>query len=168
LCIYGERQFGVEDQGWVAWIIIATLLGIPVTIYGDEKQVRDILFVDDLVALFASAPKHARGNRGTGTAYNIGGGSENTISLLEFIGIFRHEGLNPAYTFEDWRPGDQKVFVSDNSKAQKELDWRPKVSPKEAIRRLILWVHAHRELLHSVLNPADETDRWAGGLRVSA
>jgi CDP-paratose 2-epimerase len=149
-CIYGERQFGVEDQGWVAWFIIAAVLGIPITIYGDGKQVRDILFVSDLVDLFDRAIQE--GSRLKGDAYNIGGGLENTLSLLELMEILNNEGLALSYSFEDWRPGDQKVFVSDNSKALKKLGWQPKVSPAVGIRRLISWVRGHEELLRSVLD----------------
>jgi len=151
-CIYGERQFGVEDQGWVAWFVIAAVLGIPITIYGDGKQVRDILFVDDLVKLFYTALQEGPDLKGS--AYNIGGGLENTLSLLELIEILNNEGLELSYTFEDWRPGDQKVFISDNTKALKKLGWKPSVSPTQGIRKLISWVREHQALLRSVLKPA--------------
>jgi len=148
-CIYGERQFGVEDQGWVAWFIIAGVLGRPVTIYGDGKQVRDILFVEDLVKLYEIAIE--KGPRLGGDAYNIGGGQVNTLSLLELVEILNNEGVKLNYTFDDWRPGDQKVFVSDNDKAQQTLGWNPKVDPENGIRRLIAWVTSHQELLRRVL-----------------
>ena len=151
-CIYGERQFGVEDQGWVAWFIIAAVLGIPVSIYGDGKQVRDILYVGDLVELFDKAIQE--GSDLKGNAFNVGGGLENTLSLLELIDILNNEGLELGYTFEGWRPGDQKVFISDNTKVLKTLDWKPSVSPAEGIQRLISWVREHEELLRSVLKPA--------------
>jgi CDP-paratose 2-epimerase len=151
-CIYGERQFGVEDQGWVAWFVIAAVLGIPVTIYGDGKQVRDILFVTDLVELFDTAIQEGSGLKGN--AYNIGGGPENTLSLLELIDMLKKEGLNLSYAFEDWRPGDQKVFISDNTKVLKKMGWRPNVSPAVGVRRLINWVRNHEELLRSVLKQA--------------
>jgi CDP-paratose 2-epimerase len=150
-CIYGERQFGVEDQGWVAWFVIAAVLGIPVTIYGDGKQVRDILFVSDLVELFDKAIQEGQGLKGN--AFNIGGGLENTLSLLELIEILKNEGLELSYTFEGWRPGDQKVFISDNARVIKELGWRPKVSPTQGIKKLISWVREHQELLRRVLKP---------------
>jgi len=148
-CIYGQRQFGVEDQGWVAWFIIAGVLGRPVTIYGDGKQVRDILFVEDLVKLYETAIE--KGPRLRGDVYNIGGGQVNTLSLLELVEILKNEGVELNYTFDDWRPGDQKVFVSDNDKARQTLGWHPKVDPENGIRRLIAWVTSHQELLRRVL-----------------
>ncbi|MEE8481448.1 MAG: GDP-mannose 4,6-dehydratase [Desulfobacterales bacterium] len=148
-CIYGERQFGVEDQGWVAWFIIAGVLGMPITIYGDGKQVRDILFISDLIELFDKALNNK--TILTGEAYNIGGGTENTLSLLELIDFLKGEGLNLQFKFEDWRPGDQKVYISDSSKAWEKLNWRPKVSPSTGIRRLMKWVQAHKDLIRQLL-----------------
>ena len=149
-CIYGERQFGVEDQGWVAWFTIAGILGRPVTVYGDGKQVRDILFVTDLVKLFETAIE--RKELLKGDAYNIGGGHANTLSLLELIDILEKAGIEMRYTFDDWRPGDQKVFVSDNGKAEQALGWRPTMDPESGIHRLIRWVSSHQDLLKSVLS----------------
>ena len=148
-CIYGERQFGVEDQGWVAWFIIAGVLGRPVTIYGDGKQVRDILFAEDLVKLYETAIEKKSLLRGE--TYNIGGGFANTLSLLELVEILKKEGVELKITFADWRPGDQKVFVSDNEKAQQTLGWYPTVDPENGIRRLIAWVTSHQDLLRRVL-----------------
>src|SRR2546422_6101287 len=82
-CIYGYRQFGVEDQGWVAWFIIAALLGRPITVYGDGKQVRDVLFIDDLLDAYDAACRS--GSRAAGRVYNIGGGSENAVSVLDVL-----------------------------------------------------------------------------------
>ncbi len=142
-CIYGTRQFGFEDQGWVAWFVIATLLGKPITIYGDGKQVRDLLYVEDLVEAYdkfvESDVKHA--------VFNIGGGPENTISLLEFFDTLEKEtGKGNKITFSDWRPSDQKVYISDISKVKKELEWKPKIDAKEGVRKLINWVEENREL----------------------
>ena len=148
-CIYGERQFGVEDQGWVAWFTIAGVLGKPVTIYGDGKQVRDILFIKDLVELYAMAIENK--NLLKGEAYNIGGGHVNTLSLLELLELLSKEGIELNYTFDDWRPGDQKVFVSDNAKVLRILGWKPTTGPKDGVRRLIDWVSSHQDLLRSVL-----------------
>lgn len=135
-CIYGTRQFGFEDQGWVAWFIIAVLDGNPITIYGNGKQVRDLLYVDDLIeaydAFIQSDIKHG--------VWNMGGGSENTTSLLEFIDFLEEEtGKKPSLIYDDWRPSDQKVYISDINKVQKDLNWRPKISPHEGYRKVIEW-----------------------------
>lgn len=136
-CIYGIRQFGFEDQGWVAWFIIAVLSGKPITIYGDGKQVRDLLYVDDLVQAYdffvRSDIRHG--------VWNIGGGAENTTSLNEFIGFLEKEtGKKAKIAFSDWRPSDQKVYISDLGKINKELAWKPYVSPENGYRTLITWV----------------------------
>lgn len=136
-CIYGTRQFGFEDQGWVAWFIIATLLGKPITIYGDGKQVRDLLYVDDLIQAYdffiRSNIKHG--------VWNIGGGIANTTSLLEFINFLEKEtGKKIKKNFSDWRPSDQKVYISDISKINKELGWKPCIFPENGYRTLITWV----------------------------
>jgi len=136
-CIYGTRQFGFEDQGWVAWFVIAIIHGKPITIYGNGKQVRDMLYVDDLVlaydAFIQSDIRHA--------VWNIGGGIKNTTSLNEFIDFLGNElGVWPELTFSDWRPSDQKVYISDLSKISKDLNWEPKVSPEQGYRKLIDWV----------------------------
>lgn len=139
-CIYGIRQFGFEDQGWVAHFVIANLLKRPITIYGNGKQVRDLLYVEDLIEaydkFFRSSIKH--------DVYNIGGGPENTTSLLEFIDMIEKETkISMKYSFSDWRPSDQKVYISDISKMSKELNWRPKTNPKEGVGLLVEWVKAN-------------------------
>lgn len=142
-CIYGTRQLGVEDQGWVAWFIIATLTGKPVTIFGDGKQVRDILFVQDLVAAYDA---FLESDLEYGV-YNMGGGPGNTISLLELVEIIKDRtGLTPEISFDDWRPCDQKVYISDIEKAQKELGWKPETSPRAGVERLIQWVEQNQDL----------------------
>ncbi len=143
-CIYGPRQFGVEDQGWVAWFIIAHLTGKKVTVYGDGKQVRDILYVTDLVRAFDS---FASGRVRSGV-YNMGGGRENTISILELVGMIeKWSGRDFELAYSDWRPGDQKVYVSDIAKARKELDWKPEVGVEAGVRKVYDWVGANRALL---------------------
>ncbi len=142
-CIYGARQFGFEDQGWVAWFIIAALFNRPITIYGNGKQVRDLLYVEDLVKAYdlfwGSGLKHA--------VYNIGGGPENTISLLEFLEVLEQEtGKRSKVAFRDWRPSDQKVYISDISKVREKLGWTPKISPREGVKRLVKWVRDNREI----------------------
>lgn len=140
-CIYGVRQFGVEDQGWVAWFVIATLTDRPLTIYGDGKQVRDVLYVKDLVEAFDkflnSNLKHE--------VFNIGGGPENTLSLLELLEELT--GRRPKISFADWRLADQKVYISDITKAKEKLGWKPEISPREGVKRLVKWVSSNISLL---------------------
>jgi len=136
-CIYGERQFGVEDQGWVSWLTIATLTGKPITIYGDGKQVRDVLYVEDLIDAFDkflnSKLKHE--------VFNIGGGPKNTLSLLELLEMLKSmSGANPKVSFAEWRPADQKVYISNINKARALLNWEPKTSPEDGVKRLVNWV----------------------------
>ena len=149
-CIYGERQFGVEDQGWLAWFIIATVLGRKISIYGDGKQVRDVLYVQDLVELYEKFIEQE--SNLNGKAYNVGGGLKFSLSLLEFIDILKEQGVEIVYNFGDWRPGDQKVFVSDNTKVIKELGWEPKTSPVQGIQHIVSWVKKHKELLSNFMS----------------
>ncbi len=136
-CTYGARQFGFEDQGWVAWFIIANLLHKEITIYGDGKQVRDLLYVTDLVNAF---DKFINSDVKSGV-FNIGGGSKNTRSLLEFIeDIEWFTGHKTDSKFSDWRPSDQKVYITDISYAKKALSWKPKVDVREGIMKVMDWV----------------------------
>lgn len=139
-CIYGTRQFGVEDQGWVAHFTISARLGRPITIYGDGKQARDVLWIDDLIAAYDAA--YAASEQAAGRIYNIGGGPENTMSIwAEFAPMLeRHAGRSIPAEHADWRPGDQPVYVSDISKAAAELGWRPAVGVVEGAELLWHWV----------------------------
>ncbi len=146
-CIYGQRQMGVEDQGWVAWFVIAAVTGQPITIYGDGKQVRDLLHVDDLVRAFELATSRIDVTRGR--VYNLGGGPANTLSVWAEFGpllseLIGHEVVPAAY--RDWRPGDQPVFIADIRKAAADFGWRPRIGVREGITRLVEWVRANREL----------------------
>lgn len=145
-CIYGLRQFGIEDQGWVAWFIIAAILGHPITIYGNGKQVRDILFVEDLLDAYDAALNQM--DKVAGNIFNVGGGRKNTISIWTEFGpiLERQLGKKIEVSWGDWRPGDQPVFISDIRKAKETLGWSPKVGAEEGIRRLIEWVKANRNL----------------------
>jgi len=144
-CIYGPRQFGVEDQGWVAWFTICSVLGKPVTIYGNGKQVRDVLFVDDLIECYVKAIKNIEKIKGE--IYNIGGGPTNTISILELISLLEEfSGNKLKYSFSEWRPGDQKVFICDIRKAKNDLGWYPKINVREGIKKLFDWVSENKEL----------------------
>jgi len=144
-CIYGYRQFGAEDQGWVAWFMIASLLGRPITIYGDGKQVRDILFIEDLLDGYDAA--FAAGDRAVGKAYNIGGGPSNVLSLLELVAyIEKRQNRKLPHGYSDWRPGDQKVFVSDIRVAQNELGWSPKIGCQRGLELLYDWISENKSL----------------------
>ncbi|MBC7601601.1 MAG: SDR family NAD(P)-dependent oxidoreductase, partial [Ramlibacter sp.] len=138
-CIYGTRQFGIEDQGWVAWFTIAAVLGKTITIYGDGKQIRDVLHVSDLVNAYEAAIEHR--DAVSGQAFNIGGGPANTLSLLELLSQLESQlGIKIPLRWDDWRPGDQHVFVCDVSKAQAMMGWEPKTSPQAGVSALIGWV----------------------------
>ena len=141
-CISGYRQFGLEDQGWVAWFMIATQLGKPIAIYGDGKQVRDILFIDDLVDAFEAAAANIQ--MISGKIYNLGGGPDRVFSLLELVAYLEKRLGRPVPFKKDaWRPGDQKVYVSDIRKAKADFGWEPKHSLTEGLDRLYDWVAAN-------------------------
>jgi CDP-paratose 2-epimerase len=145
-CIYGTRQFGIEDQGWLAHFCIAARHGRPITIYGDGKQVRDVLWIDDLVAAYDAAAEHIE--VAAGHVYNIGGGPANTVSAWAEFGSLL-EGLvgeSIDVSFAAWRPGDQPVYVSDISRAHRDLRWWPQVSLDEGLGRLWEWVSSEVEL----------------------
>lgn len=145
-CIYGPNQFGIEDQGWVAWFVIAAVTGKPITIYGDGKQVRDLLYVDDLLAAYDQA--YANIDKTVGQIYNIGGGKENTISIWKEFGplLERELGRKIPVAKEGWRPGDQRVYISDISKAYRDFGWKPETNVEDGIHKLIDWVRANQDL----------------------
>jgi CDP-paratose 2-epimerase len=145
-CIYGPHQFGIEDQGWVAWFVIAAVTGKPITIYGDGKQVRDLLYVDDLLAAYDLA--YANIDKIAGQIYNIGGGPDNTLSVWKEFGplLEKELGREIPVAREDWRPGDQRVFIADIHKANRDFGWKPEIGVEEGVHRLIDWVQANRDL----------------------
>ncbi|MEJ7813495.1 MAG: NAD-dependent epimerase/dehydratase family protein [Gemmatimonadaceae bacterium] len=144
-CIYGPHQFGIEDQGWVAWFAIQAMRERPVVIYGDGKQVRDVLYVGDLLAAFDAAIANI--DRTAGRAYNIGGGPANTLSLLELLDLLEaHFGRRPEYSFDDWRPGDQLVYVSDVARAQADFGWAPATDARTGLGRLLEWLSENEDL----------------------
>ena len=146
-CVYGYRQFGIEDQGWVAWFTIANVLNENITIYGNGKQVRDVLFIDDLLRAFDLAYQHQE--KTSGKVYNIGGGSQNTLSLLELLKLLETNEKNLSYS--EARPGDQEIYVSDIKRAATDFDWAPEVSPNEGVERLKKWVLENKEMLQTQL-----------------
>ena len=137
-CIYGYRQFGVEDQGWVAWFAIAAGQGRPMRVFGDGKQVRDVLFIDDLLDAFDAA--FAKIDRVAGRVYNIGGGPTNAISLREFLGYLEARSARLDVSYHPWRPGDQRVFVTDIRRSGAELEWQPKTDWRHGVHLLCGWV----------------------------
>jgi len=145
-CIYGPRQFGVEDQGWVAHFVIAAVMGKTINIFGDGRQVRDVLHVSDLIQAYESAVERIEACRGE--AINVGGGAQNTLSIWSEFGpmLARLKGEQLPVHYRPWRPGDQRVFVADVRKAEQLLDWRPKISPEEGIADLYDWVCRNPEL----------------------
>jgi CDP-paratose 2-epimerase len=145
-CIYGPRQFGVEDQGWVAWMIIAAITGKQITIYGDGKQIRDVLYADDLLDAYDAVVD--RIDTVKGQVYNLGGGPVNTMSIWTEFGplLERLLGKSIPVARGDWRPGDQKVFVADIRKAGRELGWKPKFNVETGVKGLFEWVSGNRKL----------------------
>jgi CDP-paratose 2-epimerase len=159
-CIYGQHQQGNEDQGWLAHFMKAAQAGKGITVYGDGKQIRDALHVDDLLDLYEAAYK--RRSLCAGRIYNIGGGPRNTLSLLELIewidaklcssrialgaGPIRGDkgekrlGTKLAVRWDDWRPGDQRVYVSDIRRARRELGWAPRIGVPQGLEKLWAWL----------------------------
>ncbi|MHA1750869.1 MAG: GDP-mannose 4,6-dehydratase [Candidatus Helarchaeota archaeon] len=148
-CIYGTRQFGNEDQGWVAHFIISSILNKKLTIYGDGKQVRDILFVDDLINAMKLATTNI--DKTKGNVYNIGGGPSNVISLLELIEILENKLKRKIpLNFDDWRPGDQKVYYSNITKANNDFKWTPNINKIDGISKLYNWVIENKEMIKKI------------------
>jgi CDP-paratose 2-epimerase len=149
-CIYGPRQYGTEDQGWLAHFIIAAVTDKPITIYGDGKQVRDVLYVSDLIQAFRLAVN--RIDKAAGQVFNIGGGPTNTLSVWNEFGqiLTALKGVTVPVQFEAWRPGDQPCYVSDIRKAAAYLGWRPEVDKVKGIRRLWKWVVSNEKLFRKL------------------
>lgn len=138
-CIYGTRQFGIEDQGWVAWFTIASRLRRNITIFGDGKQVRDVLFVEDLVRAYEAAI--VAPDKIAGQAFNVGGGPRNVLSLVDLVELLEKKlGRKIPLKWDDWRPGDQRVYISDIRKLETVLGWKPEVGVAEGVGQLANWV----------------------------
>lgn len=140
-CIYGPHQFGTEDQGWVAHFLIQSLRRRPLTLYGDGLQVRDVLFVEDLVDAMLLAHEHIDDT--AGEAFNMGGGPRNTISLLDLMDLITEiTGERPGFAIEPWRPADQRYYVSSTAKFERLTGWRPKTGVRHGVERLLAWLVA--------------------------
>lgn len=145
-CIYGPRQFGIGDQGWVGWLVARTVLDRELHVYGDGKQVRDLLHVDDLCALFDRIAEHR--TAACGRIFNVGGGMANSLAVWTELGpmLAALAGRAPRVSFHDWRPGDQRYYVSDIARVRAALGWAPRVPVQEGVRQLYDWALAHRAL----------------------
>jgi CDP-paratose 2-epimerase len=140
-CIYGPHQHGNEDQGWVAHFLLRARSGEPLTIYGDGAQVRDILYVDDLVDAMELAVAHASDPEVRGHAFNMGGGPENAVSLLELLELIEElDGTLPPVEWADERTGDQRYYVSDTTRFGELTGWRPAVSVDDGVAALHEWL----------------------------
>lgn len=144
--IYGTRQFGIEDQGWVSWFIIAVLTNKPLTIYGDGKQVRDLLYIDDLIRVYHAAVEQPE--KSAGQIFNIGGGSKRVISVWKEFGPLLEElaGKPVDVRYSEWRPGDQVIYVSDIHKAKEVLGWAPEISVRDGIEMVWRWASENKDL----------------------
>ena len=146
-CIYGTRQFGLEDQGWIAHFIISAITDKKIKIFGDGKQVRDVLYISDLIQAYNNFIRNAEKIKSQ--VFCMGGGPKNTLSLLELINILEKElDKKVKYEFHKWRPSDQKVYISDIRKAKRILRWEPEIKPGEGIIKLVKWVKNNIELFH--------------------
>lgn len=144
-CIYGPRQLGTEDQGWVAHFLIRALAGEPITLYGDGKQVRDILHVDDAVAAYRLAHRSLEGGGAAGRVYNLGGGTRNAVSLKSLLReIEAAIGRPVPVEHSQWRTGDQRYFVADTGKLERELGWNAEISWQRGVRHLAEWLARER------------------------
>ena len=141
-CIYGSRQFGTSDQGWLAWLIGAALRGEAIAIYGNGKQVRDVLAITDLLDAYDAIVDHA--STAVGEIYNVGGGPARTLSIWSEFGALLEDvlGRRVAVTYHPARAGDQKVFVSDIRKAEREIGWRPRIAVRDGVAALIEWIRS--------------------------
>ena len=144
-CIYGPHQSGTEDQGWVAHFLMRAMDGQPITLYGDGRQSRDVLFVDDLVEAMLLA--RANMERLSGQAFNIGGGPLNSVSLLEVLRLITEirAELVPI-RYGAWRPGDQRYYASDTRKFQAATGWEPQTGVRDGVTKLCEWLAEYRGL----------------------
>jgi CDP-paratose 2-epimerase len=147
-CIYGPHQHGNEDQGWVAHFALRALEGLPITLYGDGAQVRDLLYVDDLVEAMQLAREHI--GELAGRAFNLGGGPANAVSLLQVVEQLRSLGTPVELGLAEERPGDQRYYVADTTRFREATGWRPLVDAQDGIERLHRWLSAERVPLRAV------------------
>ena len=158
-CVYGPRQLGTEQQGWLAHFLISAIQGQPITLYGDGRQVRDVLYIDDLVEAVQLAWTHIRWLRGR--AFNVGGGPPNTLSLLELLAMIGElRERRPDVRYGEWRAGDQRYYVSDTTTFTAATGWTPRTEPRAGVAALHGWLAQHRRFTAHVL------ERKEGALHV--
>ena len=146
--IYGPRQMGVEAQGWLSWFCIQGVLGRPVTIYGDGMQVRDVLHVRDLLDAYDAAIERIDAVKGQ--VFNLGGGPENVLAIGEVPPMLEKRlGQKMDVRYDEWRPGDQRVFIADIRKAARELGWTPRIGPDQGVDELLTWVQQNESLFRA-------------------
>lgn len=149
-CIYGPFQYGIEDQGWLAWFSIAYFLNKKITIYGNGKQVRDILSVDDLTDLYCKFINSGRNN--FRQAYNVGGGINNSISLIEYLDMLKKLYKADAnLTYSSERQGDQKIYISDITKVSNTFNWQPKINVEKGLKIMNSWIGKNINLIKDSL-----------------
>jgi CDP-paratose 2-epimerase len=147
-CIYGNRQFGIEEQGWLAWFTLAALMKRGITVYGDGLQVRDVLDVRDLVRLYQMCIDNIEAVQGR--ILNVGGGPANAVSIVESLDLLEQVlGMKIQRAFADWRPGDQRIFISCNGAAERRLGWRPETDVRAGLEALVSWIRPNLELISS-------------------
>jgi len=148
-CIYGPNQFGIEDQGWVSWFGIASIFDKPITIYGSGKQVRDVLFIYDLLKLYHKLINNI--DKCIGQAYNIGGGLNYTLSLLELVDLLSNKlKKNINCNFTDWRPGDQKIYISNIDKIYNDIGWFPETQISNGLDDMLEWLCNNQNILKNL------------------
>jgi CDP-paratose 2-epimerase len=152
-CIAGPRQFGNEDQGWVAHFLYSALAGKPLTIYGNGRQVRDVLHVEDLVDVIVAAREHL--DKTAGEIYNVGGGMQQSASVLEMLSLIEQlTGVEPRCSYAGVRPGDQPLYISDIAKIEAHTGWRPRRSLESILGDIHAFWQTHRELILSLTGGA--------------
>jgi CDP-paratose 2-epimerase len=144
-CIYGTHQYGVEDQGWLSWFAIAGIIGKKITVYGNGKQVRDVLYIDDLINAYQLAENKI--HLTAGQVFNIGGGNDNKISVIQAIEkISRYTNKEIKICYQNSREGDQKIYISDNSKATEVFGWQPQITIEKGFRNMIEWIQHNKKI----------------------
>lgn len=143
-CIYGPNQMGFEEQGWATWFIIAAMKGLPLKIYGDGKQVRDMLYVEDVVRAYDA---FASSNTVSHGVWNIGGGPRFTLSLNECMDLLEANlGVKIERSYHGWRPSDQRIYTSDIRALKDDLNWQPTVTPEQGLTKVSEWVGKNLDL----------------------